>query len=215
MGVVVKICGIKSPEAISAALRGGARYIGLNFYSSSPRSVTPVQAAALAVKVPAHVAKVGLFVDADDATLAATLKEVKLDLLQLHGSETPQRVAEIKRKFKLPVMKVVKIATQSDVDGVAAFVAVADRLLFDAQEPRNVEGSLPGGNGLAFDWSLLAKRQWPLPWMLGGGLTAENLPAAIAATEAACVDVSSGVEEQRGVKSVEKIARFLAVARSL
>ncbi len=215
MGVVAKICGIKSPEAIAAAVQGGARYIGLNFYPPSPRSVTPTQAAMLATPVPAHIAKVGLFVDADDATLAATLQEVKLDLLQLHGGETPQRVAEIKRKFKLPVMKVVKIASQQDVDGVAAFIEVADRLLFDAQEPKNVAGSLPGGNGLAFDWSLLAKRQWPLPWMLGGGLTAENLPAAIAATEAACVDVSSGVEEQRGVKSVEKIARFLAVARTL
>ena len=215
MGVVAKICGIKTPEAIGAAVDGGARYIGLNFYPPSPRAVTPAQAAALAAPVPGHVAKVGLFVDADDATLAATLKDVRLDLLQLHGSETPQRVAEIKRKFKLPVMKVVKIASEADVDGVAAFVDVADRLLFDAQEPKNVEGSLPGGNGLAFDWALLAKRQWPLPWMLGGGLTAENLPQAIAATEAACVDVSSGVEESRGVKSPEKIARVLAVARSL
>jgi len=214
MGVVAKICGIKTPEAIAASVQGGARYIGLNFYPPSPRAVTPVQAAALAMAVPSHVAKVGLFVDADDATLAATLKDVKLDLLQLHGSETPQRVAEIKRTFKLPVMKAVRIANQADVDAVTAFVDVADRLLFDAQEPKTAD-ALPGGNGLTFDWSLLAKRQWPLPWMLGGGLTAENLPQAIAATEAACVDVSSGVEESRGVKSVEKIARFLAVAKSL
>jgi len=214
MGVVAKICGIKTPEAIAASVQGGARYIGLNFYPPSPRSVTPMQAAGLASKVPSNVAKVGLFVDADDATLAATLKDVKLDLLQLHGSETPQRVAEVKRKFKLPVMKAVKIATAADVEDAARFIDVSDRLLFDAQEPKSAD-ALPGGNGIAFDWTLLAKRQWPLPWMLSGGLTAENLPQAIAMTEAACVDVSSGVEESRGVKSLEKIARFLAVAKSL
>lgn len=214
MGVVAKICGIKTPEAMAASVQGGARYIGLNFYPPSPRSVTPAQAAALAMVVPSHIAKVGLFVDADDATLSAILKDVKLDLLQLHGSETPQRVAEIKRKFKLPVMKAVKIASAADVEVAARFVDVADRLLFDAQEPKGAD-ALPGGNGVAFDWDLLAKKQWPLPWMLSGGLTAENLPQAIAVTEAACVDVSSGVEESRGVKSVEKIARFLAVAKSL
>ena len=214
MAVLAKICGITTPEAMAAALDGGARYVGLVFYPPSPRAVTPSRAAELGAVVPAHVAKVGLLVDADYATIGAILKEAKLDLLQLHGSETPQRVAEIKRQFKLPVMKAVKIASAADVEAAAAYVEVADRLLFDAQEPKTAD-ALPGGNGLVFDWSLLAKRQWPLPWMLSGGLTADNLPQAVAITEAACVDVSSGVEERRGVKSVEKIARFLAVAKSL
>jgi phosphoribosylanthranilate isomerase len=214
MSVAVKICGIASPDAMAAALDGGARYVGLVFYPPSPRAISPIQAAGLASKVPGHVAKVGLVVDADDATLGAILQEVKLDLLQLHGSETPQRVAEIKRKFKLPAMKAVKIASAADVEDAARFVEIADRLLFDAQEPKGAD-ALPGGNGIAFDWDLLAKKQWPLPWMLSGGLTADNLPQAVAVTEAACVDVSSGVEERRGVKSPEKIARFLAVAKSL
>lgn len=214
MAVVAKICGITTPEAMAAALEGGARYVGLVFYPPSPRAIAPTAAARLATPVPAHVAKVGLFVDADDATIEATLDQVKLDLLQLSGAETPERVAAIKRRFRLPVMKAVKIGSQADVANAARYVDSADRLLFDAQEPKAAD-ALPGGNGLAFDWSLLAGRQWPLPWMLAGGLTADNLPQAVAATEAACVDVSSGVEERRGVKSPEKIARFLAVARSL
>lgn len=214
MAVLAKICGLTTPQAMAAALEGGAAYVGLVFYPPSPRAIAPAEAARLAAPVPGHVAKVGLFVDADDATIDSTLNQVKLDLLQLHGSETPQRVAEIKRRFKLPVMKAVKIAERADVEAAAAFVDAADRLLFDAQEPKSAD-ALPGGNGLAFDWSLLAGRQWPLPWMLSGGLTADNLPQAVAATEAACVDVSSGVEERRGVKSPQKIARFLAVAKSL
>ncbi len=214
MAVVAKICGINSPEAMAAALEGGARYVGLVFYPPSPRAIAPAEAAKLAAPVPGHVAKVGLFVDADDATIDSTLNQVKLDLLQLHGSETPQRVAEIRRRFKLPVMKAVKIAERADVEAAAGFVDVADRLLFDAQEPRSAD-ALPGGNGLVFDWSLLSGRQWPLPWMLSGGLTADNLAQAVAATEAACVDVSSGVEVRRGVKSPDKIARFLAVAGTL
>lgn len=214
MAVVAKICGLTTPEAMAAALQGGAAYVGLVFYPPSPRAIAPADAARLAAAVPAHVAKVGLFVDADDATIDSTLNQVKLDLLQLHGSETPQRVAEIKRRFKLPVMKAVKVAGRADVEAAVGFVDVADRLLFDAQEPKSID-ALPGGNGLVFDWSLLSGRQWPLPWMLSGGLTADNLPDAVAATEAACVDVSSGVEERRGVKSPDKIARFLAVAKSL
>lgn len=215
MSVVVKICGINAPEAMAAALEGGARYVGLVFYPPSPRSVARETAAQLAAPVPSHVAKVGLFVDADDAALAQVLEAVPLDLLQLHGAETPARVAEIKRRFGVKVMKAVKIAAAADLDKAQEYVDVADRLLFDAQEPKGMAGALPGGNGLVFDWQLLAGRQWKLPWMLSGGLTADNLAEAVAITEAVAVDVSSGVEERRGVKSPEKIRRFLEVARGL
>jgi phosphoribosylanthranilate isomerase len=215
MAVLAKICGITTPDAMTAAITGGAAYVGLVFYPPSPRYVTPEQAAALAANVPEHIAKVGLFVDADDDTLQRVLDQIPLDILQLHGGETPARVAEIKQHFGCKVMKAVRIAGADDVTRAADFVAVSDRLLFDAQAPADMAGALPGGNGLAFDWQLLAEKEWPLPWMLSGGLTPENLAEAAAATGAVCVDVSSGVEASRGVKDPEKIARFLAVAKSL
>ncbi|MGE0153113.1 MAG: phosphoribosylanthranilate isomerase [Reyranellaceae bacterium] len=215
MAVLAKICGINSPEAMAAAIAGGAAYVGLVFYPPSPRHVTPERAAQLAAAVPEHVAKVGLFVDADDETLQRVLDIVPLDILQLHGSETPQRVADVKKAFGLQVMKALRIAGPDDVAGAAEFATVSDRLLFDAQAPADMAGALPGGNGLAFDWQLLAAKEWPLPWMLSGGLTAETLAEAVAATGAACVDVSSGVEAARGVKDPEKIRQFLAVAASL
>lgn len=215
MAVLAKICGINSSEAMAAAIAEGAAYVGLVFYPRSPRNVTPEQAAALAAHVPDHVAKVGLFVDADDDALQRVFDAVPLDILQLHGSETPQRVAEIKQRFGCAVMKAVRIAGADDVRRAGDYVAVADRLLFDAQAPADMAGALPGGNGLAFDWQLLATKEWPLPWMLSGGLTPDNLAEAVAATGAVCVDVSSGVEAARGVKDPQKIARFLAVAKSL
>lgn len=215
MAVLAKICGIKSPEAMAAAVAGRAAYVGLVFYPPSPRNVTPEQAASLIAGVPEHIAKVGLFVDADNDTLQRVLDVVPLDLLQLHGNETPQRVATIKKMFDVQVMKAVRIAGPEDIARAADFVAVSDRLLFDAQAPTDMAGALPGGNGLAFDWNLLAEKEWPLPWMLSGGLTPENLAQAVLATGAVCVDVSSGVEASRGVKDPEKIARFLANAASL
>jgi phosphoribosylanthranilate isomerase len=215
VAVLAKICGINSPEAMAAAVQGGAAYVGLVFYPPSPRYVTPQQAAALVADVPDHIAKVGLFVDADDETLQRVLDVVPLDVLQLHGSETPRRVADVKKMFGVQVMKAVRIAGPDDVARASDFVAVSDRLLFDAQAPADMAGALPGGNGLAFDWQLLAEKEWPLPWMLSGGLTPENLAEAAAATGAVCVDVSSGVEAARGVKDPQKIARFLAVAKAL
>lgn len=215
MAVLAKICGINSPEAMAAAIAGRAAYVGLVFYPPSPRNVTPEQAASLIAGVPDHIAKVGLFVDVDDETLQRVLDVVPLDLLQLHGSETPQRVADIKKTFGVPVMKAVRIAGLDDIARAADFVTVSDRLLFDAQAPADMAGALPGGNGLAFDWTLLSEKQWPLPWMLSGGLTPENLAQAVTATGAVCVDVSSGVEASRGVKDPQKIARFLSVAKSL
>ena len=215
MSVQVKICGISTPEAMTTAVDGGAAFVGLVFYPPSPRAVTPREAAPLAALVPAGVVKTGLLVDADDASVEAILKDVPLDLLQLHGAESPARVAEIKARFGLPVMKVVKLRQPGDLEAVEPFLAVADRLLFDAKPPAEMKEALPGGNALAFDWSILAGTAWPLPWMLAGGLTPENVARAVAISGAPAVDVSSGVEETPGRKNPAKIKAFLDACRAL
>ena len=213
MSIEVKICGVNTPEALAAAVEGGAEYVGLNFYPPSPRSVTPDRAAALAAQAPQRLCKVGLAVDLDDAALAAILAAVPLDLLQLHGQESPARVAEIKERFGLPVMKAVKIAGAEDVAAAEAYFRVADRLLFDAKPPKEMTGALPGGNALAFDWQLLAGKTWPIPWMLSGGLDPENVAEAARISGARAVDVSSGVEDRPGLKNPDKIRAFLAAAK--
>jgi phosphoribosylanthranilate isomerase len=213
MPVAAKICGLNDGAAVAASVAGGARYLGFVFYAPSPRHVSPAEAKALTAGVPAGVTKVGLFVDADDATIAATLEIVALDLLQFHGAESPERVAAAKRRFGLPVMKAITIAGEADVADAERYVGAADRLLFDAKPPPGRADALPGGNGLAFDWQLLGARTWPVPWTLSGGLHAGNLAEAVAATHAATVDVSSGVESRPGVKDPAKIAAFLAAAR--
>jgi len=215
MTVAAKICGISSAEAMAAAVDGGAHYVGLVFYPPSPRYVTTEAAAALAAPVPARVKKVGLLVDADDATIAAILDRVPLDMLQLHGAEGPGRVAAIGAGSGLPVMKAVKVAGADDLDAVDRFAGVADMILFDAKPPKDMKGVLPGGNALAFDWQLLAGRTWPLPWMLSGGLDVANVAEAVAISGAPAVDVSSGVENRPGHKDPEKILAFLAAVASL
>ncbi len=213
MSVEVKICGVNAPEAVAAAVEGGADYLGFAFYLRSPRYVTPAAAHELAAQAPARVVKVGLAVDLDDAALAAILEAVPLDLWQLHGGESPARVAQIKERFGLPVMKVVRIAGPADVTAAEAYLRVADRLLFDAKPPKEMTDALPGGNALAFDWQLLAGRSWPVPWMLAGGLDPENVAEAIRVSGARTVDVSSGVEDRPGLKNPDKIRAFLAAAR--
>ncbi|WP_193366578.1 phosphoribosylanthranilate isomerase [Pelagibius marinus] len=215
MTVQVKICGLSTPEAMTAAIEGGAAFVGLVFYPPSPRALTPAQAAPLAAMVPEGVVKTGLLVDAGDATIEAILKEVPLDLLQLHGAESPARVAEIKARFGLPVMKVVKLRGQGDLEAVDPYLEAADRLLFDAKPPADMENPLPGGNAVAFDWTLLAGTSWPLPWMLAGGLTPENVARAVEISGAPAVDVSSGVEDAPGRKNPAKIKAFLAACRAL
>jgi phosphoribosylanthranilate isomerase len=214
MGIAAKICGLSTEEAVTAAITGGAAYLGFVFYRPSPRAVTPQQAARLCETVPAGVARVGLFVDADDETIEAALIAAPIDVLQFHGGESPARVAEAKVRFGRPVMKVVAIAGAEDVLSAARYEDAADRLLFDAKPPRRPD-ALPGGNGLAFDWGLIAGRKWRLPWMLSGGLTAELLPEAVRISGASAVDVSSGVEIRPGVKEPDKIRAFLAAARIL
>ena len=214
MPLAAKICGLNDRAGVAAAVDGGARYVGFVFYPPSPRHVSPDQAGSLMAGVPANVAKVGLFVDADDATIVAALA-APLDCLQLHGAETPERVADIRRRFGLPVMKAVPIAAAADIVAAERYLDAADRLLFDAKPPRDRNNALPGGNGLAFDWRLLGARNWPMPWMLSGGLNAGNLVEAVTTTHAVAVDVSSGVETRPGVKDPDKIVAFLQTAASL
>lgn len=214
MSIDVKICGVRTPDAIEAAVAGGARYVGFVFYPPSPRSLSPQLAGQLGRAVPTGVRAVGLLVDPDDALLEQVVGQVPLDLLQLHGHETPERVAEIRADFQIPVMKALPIAGPEDLRQVRDYEAVADRLLFDAKPPDNV-AALPGGNGLAFDWTLLAGRDWQRPWMLSGGLTLDNLAEAVAIAGARAVDVSSGVEDRPGAKSPEKIRAFLSRAKAL
>jgi phosphoribosylanthranilate isomerase len=209
----VKICGLRTGADVAAAASAGASYVGFVFYPKSPRNVSFQEAAALAVDVPMGVAKVALVVNANDAFLDDLTAAVPLDMLQLHGSETPTRVAEVKARYGLPVMKAVGIADASDLAQIDAYAAVADQLLIDAKPPKNAD--LPGGNGLAFDWTLLAGRKyWTVPWMLAGGLTADNVAEAVRLTGATQVDVSSGVEGLVGVKDAGLISAFLAAAQA-
>ena len=215
MPVTAKICGVNAPEAVAAAVRGGASHIGLNFYPPSPRAVTPAQAAALAAGAPGAVCKVGLFVDPDDDTLAAALAGVALDLLQFHGVETPERVADVRERFGVPVMKAIHVAGADDLAAAGAYAEVADWLLFDARAPKGMADALPGGNAMSFDWRLIAGRRWPLPWMLSGGLEAGNVAEAVEASGARVVDVASGVEDRRGHTDPSMIAAFLAAVATL
>lgn len=208
----VKICGLGTPGDIAACARAGAAYVGFVFFPKSPRHLELPAAKALAVEVPPGIAKVALVVNASDAELDRLVDEVPLDMLQLHGAETPDRVAEIRAAFKLPVMKAVGIADAGDLPALEDYAQVADQLLVDAKPPKEAE--LPGGNGLSFDWRLIAGRRWPVPWMLAGGLTPETVGEAIRLTGARQVDVSSGVESAPGVKDARLIAEFVAAARA-
>jgi phosphoribosylanthranilate isomerase len=209
MSVTAKICGINDPEAMRAAIAGGASHVGLVFYPPSPRAVNPGEAMALASVVPAQVQKVGLFVDPENDQIDKTLFVVKLDMLQLHGDETPERVSDLKTRTGKKVMKVIKVSEPEDLNRAEAYVRVADALMFDAKPPKGMKDALPGGNAVSFDWRILSGRRWPLPWMLAGGLTAENVADAVGLSGAAIVDTSSGVEDAPGRKSAEKIAKFL------
>lgn len=207
----VKICGLSQQEHVSAAVAAGARYVGFVFYEKSPRYVRPEQAAALAQNIPVGVARVGLFVNPDDAQLAGVLEAVPLDIIQLHGSETPERVTEVKARFGMPVLKAIGLATADDLPQLIEFGAVADMLLVDAKPSK--ASDLPGGNGIAFDWRLLVGRRWLKPWILAGGLTPDNVAEAIRLTGAHSVDVSSGVETAPGHKDTALIHRFISAAQ--
>lgn len=211
--VLSKICGLKKPEDVAAAENAGAAYVGFVFFKKSPRHLDLATARALAVAVPLGIAKVALTVNASDAELDDITSQVPLDMLQLHGSESPERVTEVKARYGLPVMKAIGVADAADLDAIDRYSAVADQLLIDAKPPKN--GDLPGGNGLAFDWRLIAGREWNVPWMLAGGLMPSNVQEAIRMTGARQVDVSSGVEAAPGVKDAQRIVEFVAAASQL
>ena len=211
MTVEAKICGLSTPETVDAAVRLGARYVGFVTYPKSPRHISTETMRELGARVPRDVTRVGLFVDPDDALLDEKLGSGALDLLQLHGSETPQRVEAIRQRTGKPVMKVIKVAATGDINqDIRTYADVADRLMF---EP--ADGLLPGGNGEPFDWTILSGRKISLPWLLAGGLTPENVAEAVRVTGARAVDVSSGVEETRGVKSIDRIRAFLDRVKAL
>jgi phosphoribosylanthranilate isomerase len=210
--VKVKICGLGEERGLQAALDGGAAYVGFVFFRRSPRFVDLTLAATLAAQVPRDVTAVGLFVDPTDADLDTTLAHVPLGMIQLHGRETPARVADVKKRTGLPVMKALGISTAADVARAAAYAGHADMLLFDAKPPPGA--TRPGGNAVAFDWALTRTYGGALPWFLAGGLTRDTVAAAIRQSGAALVDVSSGVESRPGVKSPAMIRAFLAAVNA-
>ena len=212
MDIRVKICGLTRPEDVAAVAAAGAQYAGFVFFEKSPRNVNIETARALALEAPVGLAKVALVVDADNAELDAIVGAVPLDMLQLHGHESPERVSEVRARYGLPVMKAVGVADVEDMAQIALYEEVADQLLIDAKPPKGAD--LPGGNGLSFDWRLLSGRKyWRKPWMLAGGLTPQNVLQAAQMTGARQVDVSSGVEAGAGVKDARRIAEFVAALR--
>ena len=213
--VAAKICGLNDPAGVLAAVKGGARFVGFVFYRPSPRSLPPIDAARLAAQLPDSICPVGVFFEPNDEELATVMRVLPDALIQLHGEETPNRVAEIRTRFKCRVIKAIAIANDDDVAGAKDYERVADWLLFDAKAPKNHVNALPGGNALAFDWKLLGARDWHVPWLLSGGLTADNLAEAVMLTKARAVDVSSGVEDSPGHKNPSRIRAFLAAARAI
>ena len=215
MAVIAKICGLKTPEAVSAAVEGGAGLVGFVFYARSPRAVDPATVKRIGALVPPQVKKVGLIVDETDERIAEILAGCDLDVLQLHGHEPPQRVAAVRAKFGKQVIKVLPVSAAADLAPAAGYEPVVDYLMFDAKPPKSMVGALPGGNALSFDWTLLAGRSFAEPWLLAGGLAPDNLAEAVRITGAPMVDVSSGVEDRPGEKNLSKIKAFLDAVKRL
>ena len=211
MSVAVKICGLSDADSIEASIEGGADYLGFVFFEKSPRNVSPSLVASLVEDAPEEVRKVGLFVDPDDALLDQVLTYVRLDYLQLHGSETPDRVDAIRFSCGLPVIKAVGVSGTGDVIAASQFTDHADMMLFDAKPPPDADR--PGGNATAFNWSLMTAYRGRLPWLLAGGLTPENVAQAVIEANASGVDVSSGVESAPGRKDPALITAFLRAAK--
>jgi len=211
MKTIVKICGLTREADVDAAVANGAEMVGFVFFPRSPRAVTPARARRLAGRVPSGVLKVALSVDADDALLTDITTTANIDMLQLHGQETPGRCQDVRDKFSLPVMKAVAIAGPEDVAHARTYEAAVDRLMFDAKPPEGA--TRPGGNALAFDWRVIAGETWSKPWMLAGGLTPENVIEAVRASGAPALDVSSGVEIEPGIKDATKIRDFITAVR--
>lgn len=210
-GTQIKICGITTSAALDAAIAARASHAGFNFFPPSPRFAAPDVAAQLTAQAQGRLTRVGVFVDIDDAALTEVLGAARLDALQFHGSESPVRVAQARARFSLPVWKVLSVSSASDLDRAAAYSGAADFVLLDAKTPK---GTLPGGMGLSFDWSLLTSWKSPLPWGLAGGLNPGNVAEAIRRTGAPLVDAASGIESALGIKDPDLIAAFCKAARS-
>lgn len=210
MRVQAKICGLSTAETVDAAIAGGATWLGFVFFPKSPRNVSPEEVAALVSRAPAGIGKVAVLVDPEDSLVARVL-QAGVSALQLHGEESPERLASLKR-HRVELWKAIPVRTRPDLERARVFRGVADRILYDAKTPK---GTLPGGMGLRFDWKLLDGFDHPLPWALSGGLDAGNLAEATGTTGARLVDTSSGVESAPGVKDVDKIAAFLQAAARL
>jgi phosphoribosylanthranilate isomerase len=207
----IKICGVRTPDALDAAIAARAEYVGFNFFPPSPRCASLEEAAALGRQARGKAQRVGVFVDADDARIAEVVATGALDALQLHGAESPARAAELRARHALPVWKVLSVASREDAARAGDYAGAADFILFDAKTPK---GTLPGGMGLVFDWTLLAGLKHQLPWGLAGGLSAANVAEAVRITGAPLVDTASGVESAPGIKDPALIAAFCAAARA-
>lgn len=212
MNVRSKLCGLNTVQDIDAAAQAGAAYVGLVFFAKSPRNLDIAEAREVALRVPVGISKVALVVNADNTLLDQITTSVPLDMLQLHGDESLERVAEVKARYGLPVMKALGIATSKDVERAQTYAGVADQLLLDAKPMAGQD--LPGGNGFSFDWTLLQGQTWSVPWMLAGGLTPANVASAVQLSGAQQVDVSSGIEITPGQKSSELMAEFVSQANS-
>lgn len=211
--LAIKICGLSTPETVGAAIAAGATHLGFVHFAKSPRHVEAEQLRALAAIIPAHVERVAVLVDPTDEMLGELVATNALTALQLHGQESPERVAAIRQRFGLPVWKAISVKTRADIDAAKAYAGAADRLLFDAKTPDGA--ALPGGMGVRFDWTLLRGVPISIPWGLSGGLGIDNVADAIRITGAPMIDVSSGVESAPGIKSVDKIMAFCKAAQPL
>ncbi|WP_338550401.1 phosphoribosylanthranilate isomerase [Roseovarius phycicola] len=208
--IKVKLCGLTRPEDVAVAAEAGAAYVGFVFFPKSPRYVSLPQARNMALSAPIGLAKVALVVNADNATLDSLTDQVPLDMLQLHGHESPDRVLEVKKRYGLPVMKAVGVADETDLAAIDTYSEVADQILLDTKPPK--DATRPGGNAVAFDWNLIAGRRWSVPWMLAGGLTVDNVAEAIQRTGANQLDLSSALESAPGVKDHAKMRAFVKAA---
>ena len=215
MTISVKICGIDRIESVDMAVEKGAAYLGFVFYKPSPRNLTLEKAKQLIYRVPKNVVRVGLFVDPTNAEIEDVLKSTDLDMIQLHGLEKPSRILEIKKLSQLPILKAIKLAKQKDLKSAADFYDVADHLLFDAKAPATLKNALPGGNAISFDWQILRHVKIPLPWMLAGGLSTNNVAKATISSGATALDVSSGVENVPGIKDLNLISEFLSATKAI
>jgi phosphoribosylanthranilate isomerase len=213
VAVDVKICGLSDEAAVAAAVEGGAAMVGFIFFPSSPRFITVKRASELTKGIPKDVTRVGLVVDANDQWLAEIVSDAGIDMLQLHGQETPKRTYEIRQRFGLPIIKALPVQESTDLAKASKFEGVVERLMFDAKPPEGA--SRPGGNARSFDWSLLSETKFNFPWILAGGLTVDNVCNAVKISGARTVDVSSGVEDTSGRKNLEKIRIFLAASAAL